>query len=367
MSIGTGGTGGIYYPLGGALASLLSTTDPDRQYTAEVTGGSVENISRIAGEQIDMGFAISTSVASAYEGSDETSPITALRIVAPLYPNVAHVLVRRGTEAETLADLAGATISVGSAGSGTEQFARHLLWAHGLDYASIAARYLSFSESSAALRDGAIDAAIFSVGYPAAAALEATTNAAVRLLPVTGEAAAVLRDRYPFYTAATIPAGTYRGLDSDLPTVAVMNWMVGLESLDADAVTRLLSVLRDQRESLIRVNEIARQIDLAALGRAPIPSIRQRRGGWTKTASATSPRLASASLAAYPDPSLSQRGLLGDAQARRPVGPRLDVPRPRLRRGCRAPRRRHHRRGARQASNPVGSASVRGPELDPGA
>lgn len=271
LSIGTGGTGGIYYPLGGAIASILSAGDPSRQYTAEVTGGSVENIARIARGQIDLGFAIGTSARAAYQGSDDAAVIADLRIVAPLYPNVAHVLVRDRAGIVSVGDLRGKSVSVGSAGSGTEQFARHLLGAYGLDYESVNERFLSFSESSSALRDGAIDAAIFSVGYPAAAVLEATTNAAVHLLPVERQDVERLRVDFPFYRVATIPAGAYAGLDSDLPTVSVMNWMVGLEGLDGGPVTSLLDLLRDDREALVRVNQIARQIDLLALTDAPIP------------------------------------------------------------------------------------------------
>ena len=271
LSIGTGGTGGIYYPLGGAIASRLSAGDASRQYTAEVTGGSVENIARIARGQIDLGFAIGTSARAAYEGSDDGAAVPDLRIVAPLYPNVAHVLVRDRAGIASLGELAGKSVSVGSAGSGTEQFARHLLGAYGLDYESVNERFLSFSESSSALRDGAIDAAIFSVGYPAAAVLEATTNAAVHLLPVEHEGVERLQAAFPFYRVATIPAGAYAGLDSDLPTVSVMNWMVGLESLDDGSVTSLLDLIRDNPEALVRVNKIARQIDLAALAEAPIP------------------------------------------------------------------------------------------------
>ena len=272
LSIGTGGTGGIYYPLGGALASLLSAANDQRQYTAEVTGGSVENISRVANGEIDLGFAMSTSVRAAYEGgAGFGTAISDLRVVAPLYPNVAHVLVRAGLDAQSLADLSGARISVGSAGSGTEQFARQLLRAHGLEYDAIRERFLSFSESSAALRDGAIDAAIFSVGYPAAAALEATTNADVRLLPVAGAPRAALRQRFSFYRDAAIPAGTYRGLDEELPTVSEMNWLVALETLDGETVGTLLDILRDQRDALVRVNVISRQIDLDALSDPPIP------------------------------------------------------------------------------------------------
>jgi len=271
LSIGTGGTGGIYYPLGGALASLLSTADSSRQYTAEVTGGSVENISRIANGQIDVGFTMSPSAVAGYEGIDRDAPVGDLRIVAPLYPNLTHLLVRGSLQVDSLGDMRGRVISVGSAGSGTEELARHLLPAFGLDYDSIDARFLSFSESSAALRDGAIDAAIISVGYPAAAVLEATTNASVRLLPITGEGAAELQRRHRYYYEATIPAGTYRGQDEDVPTVAVMNWLVGLESLDDTIVVNLLDIIRDQRPALVRVNDIARQIDLDALSRAPIP------------------------------------------------------------------------------------------------
>ncbi|MGD8330400.1 MAG: TAXI family TRAP transporter solute-binding subunit [Acidobacteriota bacterium] len=271
LSIGTGGTGGIYYPLGGAIAAMLSAADSSRQYTAEVTGGSVENIARVASGEIDMGFTLGASARAAFDGGDGMEAVPALRIVAPLYPNVTHVLVREDSGIVSVADFAGKTVSVGSAGSGTEQFSRHLLEAYGLDYDDIDERYLSFSESSAALRDGAIDAAVLSVGYPAAAVLEATTNAAVTLLPIDAVEAERLHAARPYYTQAVIPAGTYAGLDTDLPTIAAMNWMVGLDTLDDATVTALLDALRDRRDELIRVNEIARQIDLAALAEAPIP------------------------------------------------------------------------------------------------
>tara|TARA_B100000586_G_scaffold264918_1_gene235908 strand:+ start:969 stop:1760 length:792 start_codon:yes stop_codon:yes gene_type:complete len=250
---------------------LLSSNDREHTYTAEVTGGSVENIARIVNGQIDLGFAIGTSIAAEFAKTGGPDSIPELRIIAPLYPNVAHVLVRDGSGVLSVDDLGGKAVSVGAAGSGTEQFARHLLAAYALDYESIEERYLSFSESSAALRDGAIDGAIFSVGYPAAAVLEATTNAAVTLLPVSGEPAARLRALYPFYTDTEIPVGTYAGLRTNIATVAVMNWMVGLESLDPTSVMNLLDVLHEHRESLIRVNKIAAQIDLSSMEDAPIP------------------------------------------------------------------------------------------------
>ena len=272
LSIGTAGTGGIYYPLGGAMASLLSVGDSVRQFTAEVTGGSVENVNRVREGQIDMGFVLSLSAYEAYNGGmDYPVPFTELRVVAPLYANMVHVLVPRGSRANSLAELAGARISVGAAGSGTEQVARQILEVYGLSYDDVDARFLTFSESAASLRDGAIDAAIISVGYPAAAVLEATTTGGARLIAIEPERVAELRGRYPYYSVGAIPAGAYPGVGADLSTVAMMNWVVARADLDPEVVTHLLDILRHQRAALEQVHEMAGQIDLATLADAPIP------------------------------------------------------------------------------------------------
>ncbi len=272
LSLGTGGTGGVYYPLGGALASRLSLTDSVRQYTAEVTGGSVENVNRILAGQIDLGFALSVTAFEAYNGSaDFPTPAPNLRVVAPLYPNVSHILVPASSPARSLADLRGLRVSVGSAGSGTEQISRQLLETYGLTYEDIQPRYLSFTESSAAIRDGAIDAAIMSVGIPAAAVLEATTTGDIRLLPVDAEAMERLLEIHPYYSAGEIPAGAYPGVQEPIPTAAMMNWVVALEEIDDEVATSLMNILGPERVSLEQVHDMARQIDLARLAEAPIP------------------------------------------------------------------------------------------------
>jgi len=272
LSLGTAGTGGIYYPLGGAMASLLSVGDSARQYTAEVTGGSVENVNRLREGQIDLGFALGVSAYEAFHGGEDYNEAFGdLRIVAPLYANLLHVLVPRGSTATSLADLAGARISVGAAGSGTEQVARQILELYDLDYESVDAQYLTFSESASALRDGAIDAAIISVGYPAAAVLEATTTGGARLLAVEPDRVSLLRERYPYYSVGEIPAGSYPGVEETLSTVAMMNWVVAKEGLEGEVVTHLLELLRDRKEVLEQVHEMAGQIDLRMLEEAPIP------------------------------------------------------------------------------------------------
>ena len=270
LSLGTAGTGGIYYPLGGALASRMSLADPIRQYTAEVSGGSVENINRLADGQMDLGMVLAVTAYQAQFGSGDMEPVPGLRIVAPLYPNLTHVMVPRNSTDVGIGDLGGKRVSFGTPGSGTEQMARHLLAAHGLTYDDVEPRYLSFSESSSALRDGAIDAAVISVGYPAAAVLEATTTAGVRLLPVDPEVITSMREEHPYYSVAEIPAGAYPGVDETLTTAAVHNWIVAMDTLDDEVVEVLLNILANDRASLEQVHDMAAQIDLARLSSAPI-------------------------------------------------------------------------------------------------
>jgi TRAP transporter TAXI family solute receptor len=215
---------------------------------------------------------MAVTVFEAYNGSrDFPKPLGALRIVAPLYPNRTHILVPDNSSVGSIGDLRGRRVSVGAPGSGTEQLARQVLAAHGITYADIDEQYLSFRESSDALRDGAIDAAILSVGFPASAVLEAVATAGARLLPIDSTHQRQLAERYPYYTPSVIPAGAYPGLDSAVPTVAVMNWIVATESLDGTVVTLLLDILRDEQERLVQVSRIAEQIDLSALRSAPIP------------------------------------------------------------------------------------------------
>ena len=121
MSLATAGTGGLYYPIGGALSSRLTARDTGRTWTAEVTGGSVENIQRLARGEVDLAMAIGTTIHEAYNGGrDFEQPVSGLRVVAPLYPNLTHVLVRDAADISAIADLVGKRVSVGAAGSGTE-------------------------------------------------------------------------------------------------------------------------------------------------------------------------------------------------------------------------------------------------------
>lgn len=266
MSLGTGGTGGIYYPLGGAMAARLSVMDSLRQYTAEVSGGSVENVNRLRERQIDLAFATGNTIYEASQGGqDYEVPVQGLRVLAPLYPNMTHIVVSRGSDASSVAELAGATVSVGAAGSGTEQIARQILEAYGLTYDDVTPRYLSFVEAATALKDGALDAAIISVGYPAAAVLEATTTGGARLLGVEAEHMEILRSKYPYYISGVIPAGSYPGVEEDVATAAILNWVVAMEEIPDQVVANVLSLITDQRALLEQVHDMVGQIEVETL------------------------------------------------------------------------------------------------------
>lgn len=272
LSLGTAGTGGIYYPLGGAIASRLSVADAARQYTAEVSGGSVENINRLNSGQMDLAMVIGGTAFQAQRGEgDYEEAVPGLRTVAPLYPNLSHIMVPGDTDATSVADFTGLRVAVGPPGSGTEILARHVLAAHDLTYDDVDPQYLSFAEASAALRDGAIDAAIISVGYPAAAVLEATTTGNVRLMGLETEALERMFAEHPYYSASTIPAGAYPGMDEGIQTLAVMNWIVAMDTLDDEVVRILLNIMDQDRVSLEQVHDMAKQIDLSNLENPPTP------------------------------------------------------------------------------------------------
>ena len=272
MSLGTAGTGGIYYPLGGAIASRLSLRDSLRQYTAEVTGGSVENINRLRGGEMDLAFALAITMWEAQRGSaDYPEPVSDLRVLAPLYPNLTHVLVTPGSGIGSVGDFAGKRVAVGPPGSGTEQLSRQILSAHGLSYDDIDEQFLSFAESAAALKDRAIDAALISVGFPASSVLDATTTGGIELLPIAPEVIQQMARDFPYFLPGEMPSGAYPGVEEPITTLAVMNWVVALEGLDADVVKHLLTVLVEERDALIQVHPQAAQIDLAALASPPIP------------------------------------------------------------------------------------------------
>lgn len=248
--IGTGGTAGTYYPIGGLIANAISNPPgsrpcdkggscgvPNLIATALSANGSVANMNAIGSGQIESGFSQSDVAFWAYTGTGiyEGKPKVAdLRLIANLYPESIQLVARKGSGIKTVADLKGKRVSLDEPGSGTLIDARIILGAFGLTEKDIKAEYLKPQNAGDKMRDGSMDA-LFSVsGYPQGALVElATAGGGIDLIPVTGPEIDKVLAQYKFFARETIPAGTYKGVDADTKTLSVgAQWLTSAKQPD---------------------------------------------------------------------------------------------------------------------------------------
>jgi len=223
VRIGTGGTGGIYFPVGGMIANAISNP-PQLVSTAVASNGSVANIEAVAAGNMESGFSQADIAYWAFTGTGvfEGKPkITDLRTIANLYPESVHIVVRRGSGLKSVADLKGKRVSLDEPGSGSLINARAVLAAYGITERDIRPEYLKPNQAAEKMKDGAVDAFFITGGYPMSAITElATSGGGVELLPIEDEGAAKLMKDAPFFAKDEIPAGTYKDIGAT-PTLAV--------------------------------------------------------------------------------------------------------------------------------------------------
>ncbi len=268
LSIATGGTGGVYYPYGGALAKLISEKIPNTQATAEVTAASVDNLKLMQLGKVDLAFTLADTLAEAVSGSGPfraTGAVGSVRTLAVLYTNYTHVVVRQGSGINRVSDLKGRTVSVGGPGSGTELIADRVLAAAGLDPRQDITRHsLQVSESAGAMKDGKVDAFFWSGGLPTASIqdLAATPGLSITLLP-TDDLVPRLQAEFGqgLYNVAVIPAGSYRGLDRDLGSIGVRNLLVASSQLDDATVEQIVRVMFEHKAALVAAHPEARHLE----------------------------------------------------------------------------------------------------------
>ena len=256
--IGTGATGGTYYPIGAALANAISNPPGSRACerggacgvpgliaTAQTTQGSVQNLEELAAGRLDSAFTQADVGYWAYraEGIYQGKPAFAdLRLIATLYPETIHLVVRRDAGIAAVGDLKGKRVSLGEQGSGTLVHARIVLEAHGLAPEDLAASYFRIGEAADGVRQGQLDAVFFTAGMPVSAIAALAEAAEIALVPIMGAPTEPLRRRYPYFTAARLPGAEYKGT-VDTPTLAVSTlWVVGAKT-DADLVYGITKAL----------------------------------------------------------------------------------------------------------------------------
>jgi TRAP transporter TAXI family solute receptor len=263
LSIATGGTGGVYYPLGGGFANILGKSIPGVTATAQVTGGSVANLQLIASGKADIAFSQVDAAWDAISGKDKFPsklPITALVV---MYPNHMHAVTIEGTGITKIEDMKGKRISTGSPGSATEVYAFRVLEAAGLDHTQdIIKERLGVAESVNAVKDKKIDAFFWVGGLPTAAVtdLAATPNTKVKILDIA-HLTAKMNDKYgPLYAEATIPASTYKGMDKDAHNNTVWNIMAVNANMPEDLAYQITKTMLEKRDELALVHKEALNI-----------------------------------------------------------------------------------------------------------
>lgn len=264
LSISTGGTGGVYYPLGGGMASILTKYVPNWAVTAEVTGASVDNMKLINAGKTDVGFSMVDTAWEAYIGVDKFKdgkvPVRTLMV---LYPNRTQVVTVEGTGINSMADLKGKRISVGSPGSGTEILALRLLDAYGLTN-EVKRERLSVAESVNAMKDRKIDAFIWSGGLPTAAItdLAATPGTKVKLIDHADAIEAMNKKYGPLYVRDQIPAGAYAGVDKPVQILSVWNILAVSEKMPDATAYAIVKTLFEHKPDLVATHKEATNISL---------------------------------------------------------------------------------------------------------
>jgi hypothetical protein len=265
-SIATGGTGGVYYPLGGGMAAVLSKHVPGMTATAEVTGGSVANLQLIGSGKPYIALTQADAAIDAVKGQDKfTGKPIPVRTLAVLYPNRMHVVSIEGTGITKIADLKGKRVSTGSGGSATEVFAFRVIEAAGLDKDKDMRRErLGVAESANALKDRKIDAFFWVGGLPTAAVtdLAHSPGAKIRMIDIAHLVPAMTKKHGNIYIKDVIQKSVYKGMEADNQAATVTNLLVVHQNMDDKTAYNIVKAVFDHRDELMRVHKEAENIKL---------------------------------------------------------------------------------------------------------
>ena len=277
LSIATGGTGGVYYPMGGGMAAVLSKYVPGMQATAEVTGGSVANLQLINTGKPYIALTMADATLDAYKGQDKfTGKPVPVRTLMVLYPNRMHVVSIEGTGVKKMADLKGKRVSTGSGGSATEVMAFRVIEAAGLDRdRDMKRERLGVAESVNAVKDGKIDAFFWVGGIPTAAVTDLAASPGIKMKLIDhGDLAEKMNAKYgKLYSPGKIKAGSYPGYDKDNSITEVWNLIVTGDKMSNEDAYSIVKTLVEKKADIVAVHKEAESftLDNQVQERSPIP------------------------------------------------------------------------------------------------
>ena len=258
VSIGTGGTGGIYYPYGGGVAEIWTKYVKDVRAVAEVTGASVENVKLAHKGETVIGEVMGDVAVAGHKGlSKFKGKKHDILSMAIMYPNLLQVVALKKSGITNIEQIKGKKISSGSPGSGTNFMAETVFKALDIPLDSYKDSRLSFTETANALRDGTIEVGVWSVGPGTSSILDLATTHDIHILTFTPEQQGKILAANKEYSAVDLAGGVYRGVDSPVPTIGVWNVMICQASLDADMVYNLVKALYEHQDYLIKIHPSA--------------------------------------------------------------------------------------------------------------
>ena len=256
MSIATAGTSGTFYIMGSAYADLI-TRNLGINTIAEVTAGSTENVTLMDEGKVELGVIQLDVTLDAMEGEDGVP----LRVIAPMYPNVIQIATLADSDITCFDDLRGKRVSVGSPGSGVLTTNEIILETLGMSMDDIEPQYLSFTETTDAFRNGAVDAVLVNTAAPAPFLVDLETTDEIKLIPLSDEEIAKFTEKFPFYVEATIPGGTYSSVPEDTKTFAVWIALMAKEDLPEDVAYNVAKTLFENGDYLKDVHVVAQYLN----------------------------------------------------------------------------------------------------------
>lgn len=258
IGIGTGGTGGIYYPYGGGVAEIWSKYVPDVKAVAEVTGASVENVKLAHKGETVIGEVMGDVAVAGYEGlSKFKGKKHDILSMAIMYPNLLQIVALKDSGITDIEQIKGRNISSGSPGSGTNFMAEAVFKALGIPLDSYKDSRLSFTETANALRDGTIEVGVWSVGPGTSSILDLATTHDIHVISFTPEQIEKIIGANPTYSAVDLNGGVYRGVDQAVPTIGVWNVLICQKSLDVDLVYQLVKALFEHNDYMLKIHPSA--------------------------------------------------------------------------------------------------------------
>jgi hypothetical protein len=274
INVLTGGTSGVYYPLGVALANIYAKAIPDAKSSAQSTKASVENLSLLQSDRGEIAFTLGDTLSQAWRGDTEvgfSKKLDKLRDVAAIYTNYVQIVATADSGIKSLADLKGRRMSVGSAKSGTELNARAVLKAAGISYGDLGkVEYLDFGASVDLMKNRQLDVALISAGLGVSAIRDLATSVEIVMVPVPPDIIAKIGD--PAYQPAIIPAHTYGGQNEDVPAISIQNYLVTSSELKPDLVYAMTKAIFDNLDTLVAAHSAAKAIALADAPKpGPVP------------------------------------------------------------------------------------------------